>query len=813
MRLAPFSLASVLAVACAASIAYAAPPRFAAPFLYYATAFDGRAVALADVNADGHSDVLALTQAGLEVRLGAGDGTLGAAILTPLQARALLVAGDLDGDGDADVVTEGDSLHVAIRLGNGDGSFAAPTSYAALKSPSDATLTDLDGDDDLDLVCTASRSNVVSAWKGDGAGAFGPRADVAVGPSPSAIAAGDLDHDGDPDVVVAHTSAPWGLTRLVNDGAGGLGIAGTTALPDLPWDLALADLNGDTWLDAVTNVITTPEFPAFFTVPGGPGGFGAPASHPLSDISRGVVVTDVNGDARPDVVTFGYNSNNHGDVFVGQPGFTFEAARRFGVTRIPVAVVAGDLNGGGKADLVSIGIYGGLAVHMGNGDGTFGGVSDLASGFWSRSIACADLDADGHVDIATTSDYDATAHVRFGDGSGSWTEPITLFTASSPLDVKIADVDVDGHLDLVVAESGPGTQTESSIAVFRGDGARGFGPRQPTTVGRWAQSVAIGDLDGDALPDAAVALNDFDATLTVLHGTGGGWFGPPQNLPFGSNAGDVVIADVTRDGREDILLTAYYSGQVFVIPRLPGGGLGSPTSFALTNPVSIAAGDVAGDPAPDIVVSSPAGLSVYPSTTGGGFASREDHTGGSGSLAVADLDLDGRVDVATANDWNSNTVSTWFGGASGLGPPTAYGAGDQPVDVAAADVNEDGLPDLVCVNAWSGTISFLLNTGGAPWLPWLGVPPTLPGIGLALRFYPNPAHGPAMIRYRLPRAANVRVRLLDVAGRQLVELERGVRPAGERRLEWSTRGLPAGIGFLELTADGERAVQRVVLLP
>jgi hypothetical protein len=212
-----------------------------------------------------------------------------------------------------------------------------------------------------------------------------------------------------------------------------------------------------------------------------------------------------------------------------------------------------------------------MSVHMGNGDGTFGGVNDLSMGPYSWSVACADLDTDGLDDLVSTNIGDATLTVRFGAGAGSFTSPVALATGVEPHGVTIADADGDGHLDVVVAEHGPGTQSSSVVSLFRGDGARGFAPRLPLTVGRWCEEVAVGDLDGDAYPDLAVACNDFAATLTILHGAGGGVFGGREDILLGSNASGVAIADVTRDGLPDVLLAAYYSNQVFVLPRSPGG--------------------------------------------------------------------------------------------------------------------------------------------------------------------------------------------------------------------------------------------------
>ena len=129
-------------------------------------------------------------------------------------------------------------------------------------------------------------------------------------------------------------------------------------------------------------------------------------------------------------------------------------------------------------------------------------------------------------------------------------------------------------------------------------------------------------------------------------------------------------------------------------------------------------------------------------------------------------------------------------------------------------MNGDGLPDLACANLNSSSISLLLNTGGAAWMPWLGVPPAVaPLTAFGLRASPNPARGPVTLRYVLPRSAHVRLRLLDVAGRVEATFADGEIGAGEHRIPWSSRGHPAGIAFLELEVDGARVVQRIVVLP
>jgi hypothetical protein len=387
-----------------------------------------------------------------------------------------------------------------------------------------------------------------------------------------------------------------------------------------------------------------------------------------------------------------------------------------------------------------------------------------------------------------------------------------------PTGVTLADVNLDGKLDILATNGGPGTQTSSTVSLFLGDGAGSFAPRLDIPVGRWPAAVAVGDLDGDGLPDLAVAENDYLETLSVLHGLGNGGFTNRQGFLLGSNATSVRIGDATGDGHADIVLTTSWpGGKVFVLPGHSDGTYG--TAVELDTPQSAAGvglADVTGDGRLDVVAGN-SGLSVFPGLAGGTFGPRVDFAAGGSSLALGDVDADGVPDAVTANGWQSNSLSVLSSAPGGVfANRVDYGAGDQPVAVAMADLDGDGLPDLVATNTQSNTVSILLNTGGPA---GLGVPPPgASGAVLALRALPNPARDALVLEFALPHAASVTLRMFDVAGRLVGTPVSGAYAAGTHRVRWerplaASGHAGAGVCFAEVAAEGQRAVRRVVLLP
>jgi FG-GAP-like repeat/FG-GAP repeat len=330
-------------------------------------------VALADVNRDGKLDLLVVSgkTKGVSVLLGQGDGQFRAAAGSPVQVPehpSELVARDLNGDGHLDLaLASHDSYGVMLLLGDGKGGFAlAPNSPIVMKEgkhPHTHGLEagDLNGDGNLDLVTVNSNpDNDVSVAFGDGRGGFtrAPGSPFAVGPSPYPGALADLNGDGHLDIIATTTDRSQDgqpvtreLTVLFGDGRGKFRRSQAPLRTPHPWFVAVGDVNRDGKLDLVATHAERNELTVLLG--DGKGGFAEATGSPfdLGHAAWRFALADVNRDGNLDVVAAG------GGVRVllgdGRGGFEPAPGSPFPTRKGTWQLVVGDLNGDGKLDLVA----------------------------------------------------------------------------------------------------------------------------------------------------------------------------------------------------------------------------------------------------------------------------------------------------------------------------------------------------------------------------------------------------------------------------------------------------------------------------
>ncbi|MEU1233791.1 FG-GAP-like repeat-containing protein [Micromonospora aurantiaca] len=330
---------------------------------------------------------------------------------------------------------------------------------------------------------------------------------------------------------------------------------------------------------------------------------------------------------------------------------------------------------------------------------------------------------------------------------------------AAPRDVEAVDTNQNGFDDLLVASASGDGDVHQLIAVGNGTFRTSVGPGAPPEVypaPGTPRAVTVGYFNRDAKPDYAVATTD---GVGVWFGAAGGdpGFGPGGRVLAGRSVADVAVADFDRDLLPDLAAldpedrTDRDDDRVRVFRNLNGGSfdqrflLGDQPTYV--QPDFLAAGDLTGNGVPDLLVSSRTQGTVSVIRDGANSpAPRVEGIGEAWKPAIADFDLDGRLDAAVAIP-GEDRIRLWSdyrdppsGGfppaprelpSLDLGPLTPGREGPHDVDVA--DVNRDGRPDLVVVGYASRAVYVFPGRGdgtfGTPAVLAAGSQPVQAAVG------------------------------------------------------------------------------------
>jgi hypothetical protein len=787
---------------------------------------------------------------------------------------AHLAAADINGDGHVDFVTANPDSHTySVFLGDGEGTFLPRTDHPASGSPVYPTLGFLDGDAHLDLVLRAT--GLVWVFLGVGDGTFGPGTSYPAGSAAGSPAIGDVDGDGNPDVVVVNFSTSSGTFSVLRGNGDG------TLQPKIDHPTAaytsqvfLADLNSNGILDVVVSgQVGTPPVMVFLGTGGG--GFAAPASYAMNETFS--TLGDLNGDGRLDLVSSGYGGHSPGttlNVRLGNADGTFGNMTTFATAPLPSELLVADMTGDGRADVVvrcgsvvsvlpgdgngglgghidspgnqscpmglivadmdedgyldaATGTYcGGVAVLLGNNNGTFGrtthisGVVDYINST-SQALAVGDINEDGHLDAAVCGGYEVA--LLNGYGLTGFTGQRKLPAPNKSLSVVLGDLDLDGHLDMIGGSNLPSTGGKVTVRHGNGDGTFGAPTDYalPNVLGS-GYHVVTGDVDGDGVLDLAATGGTLHG-LSVLLGNGDGTFGPRHDVSNGNFPNSIACADVNGDQLADLVFTDYNSNTLSLVMSVGGGDFDQKIDFTVpAGPVTI--GDLNGDSRPDIASAwnsaSKAGVTILFQDLNEVFGPPQTFPLGIGgispySIKIADVNGDSRPDLVVTG---GNKVTVLLGHGDGtFDDSRAFGVHGSAVETGIGDWSGDGLPELVVVSYDIGRVSVLYNQTAAAYP--VGVPVRAPTTAFRLLApRPNPSPAGVTLDYVLPRAVRTTVAVYDPTGRRVRVLANGhLMTAGPHTASWDGRrddGALArpGVYWLAVATEGERAARRFVIV-
>lgn len=338
------------------------------------------------------------------------------------------------------------------------------------------------------------------------------------------------------------------------DGEASFAAQPTVGVGSRPWDIVMADVNGDGDLDILT--ANNQSDNVSVRLGDGHGGFSTGIDLATSMGSTVVAAGDFNGDGKLDLVAAGDYSP--ASVFLGNGDGTFAAATTFSLMGAVNDLQSADINSDGKLDLVSASAFGTVEVRLGDGKGGFLEMPDVDFPVNLLRLAIADFNSDGNPDFVTVGGSD-TLRVQLGDGNGGFQDGGEFAVGNDPTDVVAADVNDDGSIDLININL-----VSKTVSVLLGDGNGGFEAAPAISFGVKPYDLAVADINGDGMLDLVTA-NAESHSVSVRIGDGAGGFSGGFDVGVGDGPSSIAVKDVDGDGKLDILTANRAGGNVSLL--------------------------------------------------------------------------------------------------------------------------------------------------------------------------------------------------------------------------------------------------------
>jgi hypothetical protein len=733
---------------------------------------------VADLNNDIHPDIVVVDSQYNNVLVFKGNGNGSFSNLTTHSTDynsdpCSIVFADFNNDNEIDIVVANNGTNNVLVLT----SFViypvtSQVNYStgSSSSPYSVDVADFNNDNYLDIVVPNSGRNNVGVFINLGNRTFRNRKTYAMskGSLPFFVATGDLNNDNHIDIVVVlYGIGKIGILLGYGDGTFRNGNTYTTGDNSLPYTAAVGDFNNDGNLDVITsdfyfgnvglffgfgdgtftNMTTLLAgigyYPKYVAVGdfnndkildiaasnGWSGGIAVLLGHgngsfqnPLltstkSDLPNGFTIGDLNSDLRLDIV-YADGMYSHVGVLLGSGNGTFENLTQYTtiLNSEPWYVTLGYYNSDDFLD-ISVGnsLDSSISIFLGTGNGSFGTINTLSTGYESIpwSVMFGDFDNDGQQDIVVANDGSYNIMIFFVYFNADFENETSYTTGSGshPYSVSVGDLDNDGQLDVVVANSG-----NDNIELMFDYKQGTFMSRTIFSTGRGShpQCVIIADFNKDHLLDIAV-VNSWDNNINVFLGFGNGSFDTKTEYSTGSGSfpNSIAAGDFNEDSRMDIVIANQGTNDVAVFLAFDYVTFTNNIIYVpnyLSRPCYVATGDFNNDDRVDILAANCGqyNIGIYLGYGNGTFSEEITYptNSSSESLAIGDFNNDNYIDIVVANN-GSNSIGVFLGYGNGtFQSQVSYPTGDSssPQSVAVGDFNNDSRLDIVVANYQSNNV-------------------------------------------------------------------------------------------------------------
>lgn len=585
---------------------------------------------------------------------------------------------------------------------------------------------------------------------------------------------------------------------------------------------------GETWTFAVSverdSVITLPawDFAVAATDPS-PGTVGADWRPTIGvSFSRPALASDLTGRFR---VTGSVSGPAPGNLNVSPDGWTAEFTPYYGPTRV---FAAGELVDSEILRTVRSALEDTIAAPYAwqfrtgahRGDGTFLALPALSPQSSAVALVAGDLGGDWRLEMiacGTDGKLAIFRNVTLEGGQPAW-QLTTLTLGTSLSSVLLLDVTGDGRLDILASDQGLNV---IHVGRNNGDGTSWTWSTWPTGVG--PQRLVAGDFNGDGLSDVAVC-NEAAGGVHIVLGDGSAGYSDIGIYTVADNPFDLGVGDLDLDGDLDLVVLHGSAEQITVLRNVnPTASADAIFALDATREVHETKGllveDMNGDGRPDIIVASADQVAILLTDQEGTpgppvfYSSNSPGTTALRGIAPLDFDGDGDQDLAVTNPDTDLWILLTNDGLGALSVASSTATQTRPILPLTVDVNRDGLMDVVVPTRIGRRLEVFLGNRHSSDVESDSASPLREGIWISA--HPNPVT--ASTYFRVGGQGSLRLEIFDSGGRRVRTFDLPAESGAQRGVSWdgtvgAGRLANTGLYFARLTGSEGARTTRVILI-